>query len=46
MTQLDHFLASWVDLVCAVIAISTLGKYRPNWEMDIRCWMTLRRLKK
>jgi hypothetical protein len=44
--KVEHWIASWIDILCAAINIITFTLYHPWWDMDYRIYTTKKRLKK
>lgn len=42
---LEKWLTAWVDMICGLLAVLTLGFFRPWWDFKFRGWITLLFLK-
>lgn len=44
--RFTHWIASWLDIVCGLVSVLTLTFYRPWWDMQFRCWSTIRMMER
>jgi len=43
---LEHWIASWLDMICGLISVITFCAWRPWWDFDFRAWSGIRRCKR
>lgn len=41
-----RWVGYWLDMVCGIIGVLTLGFYRPWWDFDYRAWSSKKELKR
>jgi hypothetical protein len=44
--RFDHWISSWLDIICGLISVLTFCYYRPWWDFGFRIWTSKKHLKK
>ena len=42
---IDHWISSWMDIICGLLSVVTLTMFRPSWDMNVRVFFAKTQMK-
>jgi len=40
------WLIAWADMFAGMVSVLTIGKYRPEWDMNVSLWLSKKAVKR